>query len=222
MVLTNSCGAGEQREISDRTIADREEAAELTESPFHATRGWGGRSINLYVDALAPDHIVNATVNAAQTWNDAIGREVIKFRGRDTQTIVTDLYSPLADTRTTLFYVEKWAELTGKSEGVLGTTVWELAPGDSEQIVRADILLNAESYMYQDSQDAPLDVDAISLMVDSETVILHEMGHMLGSNHIDQSIDEDSVMHSHAMIGPNQYKRALSSQDIERIQELYN
>lgn len=215
-----SCGAGQQREISERR-SDLNAEIELTSSPYHSNNGWN-KKVEMYVDVAANDDIVQATINAIDKWNDAAGREIIKFQGREENNSVTSLYAPLNDQRTVLYTVSNWRAATAKDKAVLGTTVWEDDVSDEQTIVRGDILLNTEEYLYQDATKEAVDSDRASDVVDAETVIVHEMGHLLGLNHVDYEQDPDSVMHTHATIGPNQYQRVLSESDISLIQRLYN
>lgn len=219
-VPLTSCGGGQQREISERR-SDLNAEIELTSSPYHSSNGWQ-KKIELYVDVEANDDIVQATLNAIDKWNDAAGREIIKYQGREEDSSVTSLYAPLNDQRTVLYTVSNWRAATAKDKAVLGTTVWEDDVSDEQTIVRGDILLNTEEYLYQDASKEATDPTRTNDVVDAETVVIHEIGHLLGLNHVDFDLDPDSVMHTHATIGPNQYQRVLSESDISLIQRLYN
>ena len=119
-----------------------------------------------------------------------------------------------------VYYEHNWSSSTAKSSTTLATTVWENAT-DSDRIVKADVILNAETYTFLDSLNTiPKSVDE-NRIVDAETVLLHEFGHLLGLDHISEDADSDSIMHAKTFIGPNLSFRNPSSGDIAHIRQLY-
>jgi hypothetical protein len=121
---------------------------------------------------------------------------------------------------TMVYYEENWKASTGKADTTLATTVWENANG-SDRIIKGDVILNGESYKFCDAMDyASMKGETLEI-VDAETVLLHEFGHLLGLDHIDAEVDPDSVMHAKTYIGPSMSFRSLSRGDVENIRQVY-
>lgn len=194
-------------------------ASTSSDPAFHSLIGWK-TNVNFLVSSDAPDAVVEAAQNAAQTWGDAVGQVVLTFTGVSESTRGKNLYASLDDDKTYLYYEHTWASTTSKSATTLATTVWENA-NNSEQIVKGDVILNAETYDFVDAMaDLPSNADE-NRIVDAETVILHEFGHLLGLDHVAEENDADSIMHAKTFIGPNLSFRSLSDGDINHINKLY-
>ncbi|SME87905.1 matrixin family metalloprotease [Pseudobacteriovorax antillogorgiicola] len=217
-----ACGVAEERYHIDEETTPDSNTDDQGGVAFHSSTGWTG-SVTFFVEANAPDQIVEASENAAQTWNDAVGYNVLSFGGIAESDRGEELYTSLDDTMTVVYYEESWLDTTGKPSTTLATTVWENAAG-SDEIVKGDIILNAEIYAYQDSTVVPDEddeVESTSYVVDTETVLLHEFGHLLGLDHVTVDEDENSVMHPKTFIGLYMHSRELSEGDAFNIQELY-
>ena len=59
------------------------------------------------------------------------------------------------------------------------------------------------------------------LVVDMESLALHELGHLLGLSHVDQSLDRYSIMNPSLLIGEGLITRNISRGDIARLQKIY-
>lgn len=202
----------ESESKSDNIAADK--------GPFHSLTGWQS-AVQFYVESEVPEQVFEASLAAAASWNDAVGDEVLVFQGVIESTRGSTLYSSLDDTATVIYFEDKWLETTSKPSSTLATTVWENDQA-SDRIIRGDIILNAEIYEFIDSSieaDETKEID--KPVVDSETVILHELGHLLGLDHVLEESDPFSVMHARTFIGPNMHNRAPSQDDQFNIQSLY-
>ena len=218
ITLQVSCGVSQERyNIEESTIPSN--TNDQLGVAFHSSTGWS-QSVTFFVESQAPDQIVEAADLAATTWNDAAGYEVLSFSGIVESERGSSLYDSLDDTYTVIYYEEDWLDTTGKPSTTLATTVWENAP-ESDEIVKGDIILNSEIYLFQDSTMEAQDEDKKDLMVDTETVLLHEFGHLLGLDHVSVEDDEESVMHPKTFIGPYMHARELSEGDTLNIQDLY-
>jgi hypothetical protein len=102
---------------------------------------------------------------------------------------------------------------------VLATTIWDNLPSDAAQIAAADIRFNHENYLIGDS--LLLSADEYREVVDMESLALHELGHLLGLAHVDDTVDPLSIMNPHLFIGEGLISRRLSRGDVERIQTIY-
>jgi len=214
-----ACGAAGGKRNSISESAKGSNSAATSDSGFHSLVGWQ-KTVPYYISSEAPDEVVEASQNAADTWGDAIGQVAMKFLGISVSSRGKDLYSSLDDESTFVYYEHNWTATTSKSSTTLATTIWENA-NDSDRIVRGDVILNAQTYTFLNAlNDIPKTVDE-ARVVDAETVLLHEFGHLLGLDHITESADEDSIMHAKTFIGPGLSFRTLSDGDANHIRSLY-
>lgn len=217
--LQTACGDFTERHHIDESIIKRNQPVR-NNGPFHSLSGWPS-PVSYYVEAKVPDRIIEASIAAADSWNDAVGYVVLDFVGIMESERGNELYSSLNDDLTLIYYEENWLNTTGKAVSTLATTVWE-NDRNTGSILRGDIILNAEVYLFQDSTAPALDETRKNYIVDSETVILHEFGHLLGLDHIDEAKDAYSVMHAKTFIGPYMHSRELSDGDRFNIRSIYN
>lgn len=224
VVLAGALLVGCGTEMSPRSIDDSPNQSNLnsdeTFGPIHSNGGWRDLVL-VYVDQDVPEHVVEATMFAIKSWNEAAETEVMSYEGRAEASEQENLFNVLEDNQTVIYFDENWRRHTGKSDGVLGTTVWENEVNDENYIAKGDIILNAQSFLFQDSLDVPMDASRIYDVVDTESVLLHEMGHLLGLDHVDEGDDMQSIMHAKASIGLAVTNRELSGGDRDRIQSIY-
>ncbi|MCX6126944.1 MAG: matrixin family metalloprotease, partial [Proteobacteria bacterium] len=87
-------------------------------------------------------------------------------------------------------------------------------------IADADIHYNSDIYFISDAlTKQPIDGREI---VDMQSLALHELGHLLGLAHVDESYDSSSIMNPSLYIGAGLSTRSLSIGDVGRIQKIYN
>lgn len=94
------------------------------------------------------------------------------------------------------------------------TMITIVASDVNGQIVDADILVNGVQYTWTTAPSTGF--SASSGPLDIESVALHEIGHLLGLDHV---IDRRPVMAS--PLAPGSNKKALSQDEVSAIQELY-
>lgn len=218
-IVQNACGdVTERRHIDEATF--KQENIVLASSPLHSPNGWQ-TTVRFHVQATSPDHIIEASIAAAASWNDALGYSIIAFDGVLETERGSDLYASLDDNDTVVYYEKNWLATTGKPATTLATTVWE-NDRRSDRIVRGDVILNSEIYLFQDSTEAATDETRKNYIVDAETVLLHEFGHLLGLDHVSENDDLESVMHAKTFIGPHMHSRILSGGDRSNIRSIYD
>lgn len=215
-----ACGTSPNRRSIEEHRDANARAAQQPEGPFHSLTGWTEK-VGFYVDDTAPDAVVEAAIQAGETWNDAMGREVLTFGGVAKIPRGDDLYSSLEDTLTLVYYEKNWKSSTAKSDTTLATTIWENASG-SDRIVKGDVILNAENYSFCDAMNYSSNTAPAHEIVDAQTVLLHEFGHLLGLDHVDVDADPDSIMHAKTYIGPHMSFRSLSDGDVVNIRKVYD
>ncbi len=218
--LNLGCGSST---VASRSIDEKQSekpyAANYKASPFHSYSGWQ-RAIEFYVEQKSSNQVLEAARDAANIWNDAVGRDVMTFAGSISSTRGESLYASLEDDFTVLYPVDNWIVSTGKTSTTLATTIWQNAL-DSDQIIKGDVLLNTEEYSFVDSMKATTSVVQGKTVVDSETVLLHEFGHLMGLEHTDVVADMDSIMHAKTFIGAKVTARVPSVMDVENLKSLY-
>ncbi|MCX6128334.1 MAG: matrixin family metalloprotease [Proteobacteria bacterium] len=214
------CGRSSVRHSTEESNHNKAVASQSVAGPFHSLTGWIEKVV-FYLDDTAPDQVVEAAQNAAESWNEGIGHEVLVFGGVARVPRGDHLYSSLDDTITLVYYEKNWTSSTGKAETTLATTIWENA-ADSDRIVKGDVILNAQVYNFCDALSQDLDHSNSNSVVDAETVLLHEFGHLLGLDHVDYEIDPDSVMHAKTYIGPYMSLRSLSEGDLGHVLSIYD
>lgn len=189
--------------------------------PIHSPGGWK-KTVQLYVADDAPEIVVEATVAVARTWNEAIGTEILAYEGRRSPVNRGSLFSVLEDDISMIYYERNWSKTTGKADYVLGTTVWENSGPGNEVIYRGDIILNGENFYLQDALGDVEVEERVFDIVDAESVLLHEVGHLLGLDHVDEQVDPNSVMLPTTPVGWQVAKREISQGDHELINQIYS
>lgn len=217
--LLNACGLTQA--VRQSSHEESQALAQHAEegSPFHSLTGWH-ETIKFYLASDVPDQVIISAQNAANSWNDAIGHVILSFGGITDSKRGESLYDSLNDASTVIYYEGRWKLTTGKSQLTLATTIWE-NDGSSDQIIKGDIILNAENYKFVDANAPELSTSSDDAIVDAESVLLHEMGHLLGLDHVEDENDPHSVMHAKTFIGPSFTFRVLSEGDKTNIRTIY-
>jgi len=187
---------------------------------IHALKGWNGQLIPFKFGKDMNQQQKVHLMAAMERWEWAVGKKLFSFDGDHsgvTGDSFKDLYSSLQDNVNGHYLDDHWAK-TGKPDTVLATTIWNNGV-DTSIIAKADIRFNNEHYLIGDSMS--LKAKDNKDVVDMQSLALHELGHLLGLTHIDESVDTLSIMNPALFIGEGLSSRALSRGDIERIQTVY-
>lgn len=148
--------------------------------------------VKIYLGAGIPAELRPAIFRAAATWDAQVGRKVIELIEDS-----TGLGSaPSRDQKNAIYFLSEW-ESDRSSEQGRTSVYWA-----GDQIQEADIRINASNFSYYD-QNSQVLVGSYALKKSGQTardgysfeaLLLHEMGHLLGLKHRDESA---SVMATH-------------------------
>lgn len=130
---------------------------------------WGPATpVVLYVDSSVPSEFYGAIQAAVVTWNQSLGREVLKIGGW------TNSYpSERQDGVNVIYFNRKWPETQKRKQAV--TTIWWAG----DRVYEADISVNGNASHYEYFWGS----NVVPGRVDFESLILHELGHVLGLEH---------------------------------------
>jgi len=188
----------------------------------HSANGWKrSLPIRFLTSQEIQPQVVKQLQTAMSTWEKAVGKTMFEYDGSEAKTGADfrELYEPLNDNVNGHYFDNSWFKATGKPNSVLATTIWENNSKDAASIVKADIRYNAEFYIFGNSLEAFS--EGKRTIVDMESLALHELGHLLGLTHINESEDRFSVMNPSLFIGEGMITRKLSKGDIIRIRSVY-
>ncbi|MGE0174372.1 MAG: matrixin family metalloprotease [Oligoflexales bacterium] len=172
--------------------------------------------IEFYIDQEATTEQQLAIESAAQSWNNAVGFDLLRTSGlreNPLKSNPTDPFLLLNDGAIGVWFANDWSWMEN-SENAAGTTLWCFTHEESE-IGASDIYLNADENILGNFLKAP---ELEGLHVDTESLALHEFGHLLGLSHTTEEWDPNSVMHP---VLPPFAKRQLTDKDIAIVRALY-
>lgn len=176
---------------------DPEESCGFVQNSDGQRVSWAGRTpVPLYADATVPDQFIGALKAAITTWEDgALGKDLFDYKGF----VATD-ETPQQDHKNIVYWQPEWL---GSSSRQQATTLifWSGAV-----ITEGDISINAQNFTYGFGTD----IDFHEL--DFESLVLHELGHLLGLKHHD---GEGSVMNESLHNGTK--RRKLSGDDVAHL-----
>ncbi len=139
-------------------------------SPTKQNIFWDKLPVKICPAKTLPPAIINSLINATKIWNTAFNKEIFST--------VCPIVSPLfgesdPSVHGVYWVIEGFEKYTDKTS--LARTLVEYE--DSGKMHDADILLNGQYY------------DWTSLNIDPETVLIHELGHVLGLKHFFLSLN---------------------------------
>lgn len=136
--------------------------------------------IPLQIHSSVPRDMIPAIENALQTWEQAAGRALFRIQNYS----YTGEVVPRQDGLNVISFLNSW-ESNKASEQARTSIYWV-----GSEIREADIRINAKNFTFY------TDVPVRSQDVHLESLVLHELGHLLGLKHTDQGgqVSTQSVM----------------------------
>jgi hypothetical protein len=152
-----------------------EESCNFVQNGDQQRVSWGADTpVVLYIDSSVPEEFFEPIRHAADTWNRTVGREVLKVGGWTQSNGV-----PGQDGANIIYFLHTW-EADRPNEQARTTVYWA-----NDRIYEADIRINAHNFDFFTSEDPVVG------RVDVESLVLHELGHVLGLAH---NVSTASVM----------------------------
>jgi hypothetical protein len=160
---------------------------------------WGPQvPVVLLIDNSVPHQYFDAIQAAAKQWNAKVGREVIKIGGW-----VKTNGVPSQDNQNIIYFLNTW-EADRSNEQARTTVYWA-----GDRIYEADIRINAHDFTFFSGDTA------VVSEVDFQSLVLHEMGHVLGLAH---SLTPQSVMLKSLASATKRRELSASDQDSIRCE----
>ncbi len=223
-----ACGAETYQISLENDVAHDNDLVERSpDDPLygiHAPDGWAQLPINFKTAEDMSSEQVGAIRRAMKTWEWALGKSfgtVFVYQGKHEGMDASKfdkLYSSLQD-RINGMYFEFKRTIPDKKPEVIATTIWDKSGDQNSAIETADIRYNGKTYLLGDAYQ--LSSTPEREVVDLESLALHEVGHLLGLQHIPKEQDVLSIMNPRLYVGEGLAFRALSKGDILRIQKIY-
>lgn len=136
---------------------------------------WGPNApVILYVDSSVPSEFYGSIQSAVNTWNESLGREVLKIGGWS-----SSYPNERQDAANVIYFKRDWPD-ADRDKQAITTIYWA-----SDRVFEADVRINGSGKPNSDGR--PFEYFAgpepIVGRVDFESLVLHELGHVLGLQH---------------------------------------
>ncbi len=156
--------------------------------------------IPLYVHESFPAHMLPGLQRAMDRWEEVLGRPVFRIVQTGYQSS-----GPRQDGVNVIYWLTTWE--AEKSAEQARTSIYWLG----DQIREADIRINAKNFTFY------VDVTVYSQSIHLESLLVHELGHVLGLKHKD---DNQSVMATY--LANNTSRTQISEVDKENVRCEYS
>lgn len=187
---------------------------------IHSRKGWSSLPVVLHVDGKFTDLQWEQILAAGATWNRVAERQLIQFeRSPDNLERGYTIDKYLSQPIKAVVLLSDWCR-SRKHGTALGTALWDSEPGDEQVLRQGNVFLNGWHFLTDTSADTLPEAPATAIggPVDIQSLVLHELGHLLGLAHVPQA---DSVMQPSLTPGLGAVQRIPSPEDVARIRFIY-
>ncbi|MBX9766886.1 MAG: matrixin family metalloprotease [Bdellovibrionales bacterium] len=174
----------------------------------------GDRPIPLYIHESVPVEFHAAIVRAMGNWEKSVGEPLFRVIGFKTGEVV-----PRRDDANVIYWMNSWQ--TDRANEQARTTIYWIG----DEIQEADVYINDKDFEFYSGSSARClsstsgagSCAIPSRQVDFESLLVHELGHVLGLQHNDAL---PSVMATY--LRPEQTRRKIGTEDIGSLRCEYN
>jgi hypothetical protein len=185
-LLVTACGPKLQPQQSCNFVQNSEEQRV----------SWKGEvPIDIYVHESVPSNFIKPLLKAMAQWEMQTGHALFRLAG-----VKTGPLTPSRDGQSVIYWFKTWNQ--GLETEQARTTIYWVG----DRIDEADMYVDGSNFTYAEADPTPAEVDFESLMV-------HELGHVLGYQHI---VDHPSVMSPTLANGVE--RRTLEREDLSSFQ----
>lgn len=139
---------------------------------FNEALMWKKYPITLTISKSVPQEFYQDLESSIQAWNEAAQKTLFIL---DT-TSISDSHMPTKDQKNIIYFLSSWEEDRPGEQG-RATLYWE-----GFEIKEADIRINIKDFTYFSKNSKPLTGEKV---VQINSLLIHELGHVLGLSHID-------------------------------------
>lgn len=171
---------------------DPQEACNFVQSANLQRVSWKAElPVKMMVHTSVPTEAYASIERAVKRWNHDFGKEIIRIDAWG----VGGSSEPVQDGYNLIYWMDNWESNRG-NEQARTTIYWH-----GNQIFEADLRLNSKMYDFFTDSNGPISG------VDLESLVLHEIGHVLGLAHNDKigSVMNVSLSSGQSRRVPNQH-----------------
>lgn len=198
LVATTGCKKGQAFRFGDQDLFafGAQDSCHFTRNNLGVRISWkGSMPVNMIIHKSVPEKYDADIISAANRWNTAKGRTLITV-ARDNS--FPD--GPGNDRKNIIYWSSDWDSSNTKEQARTVSNT------DLSRIIDSDIKINAKNFAYTLTTQA-----ASTAAVNLESLVLHEMGHVLGLQHFEGS----GIMSTHLASGKLRFN--FSSEELSEL-----